>query len=85
MAASNEWTDWHLTPRGWEQGDSKLDFGAQTGRPIPADRVLTVRYSESMGSTYSKMTRGTEETWRAPDAERVEALLAEHGPCPQAI
>jgi hypothetical protein len=26
MAVSNEWTEWHLTPRGWEFGDEKTDF-----------------------------------------------------------
>ena len=23
MSASNEWTEWHLTPRGWERGSEK--------------------------------------------------------------
>lgn len=27
LPLTKEWTEYHLTPRGWEQGSKKLDFG----------------------------------------------------------
>src|SRR5574343_541972 len=36
MAASSEWTEWHLTPRGWVRGSDQRDFaGVTTSRLLP--------------------------------------------------
>lgn len=44
MSLENEWTEWHLTPRGSEAGSTKRShFGpdAEVERRPPSDRVLT--------------------------------------------
>lgn len=78
MSASDEWTEWHLTPTGWQRGTEKEDF-RRTDREPPEDRVLTVRWSEHLGHHFGAMHRAHEETWRSPDAERVATLLTEFG------
>jgi hypothetical protein len=52
MAESDEWEEWHLTPRGWEQGSERVDFKGTTERPVPADRMLTFRWRELMTSRF---------------------------------
>ena len=54
MSASNEWSEYHLTPNGWVEGSEKLDF-SRTERPAPADRVLTVRQHDYLSSSFSKL------------------------------
>jgi hypothetical protein len=81
MAASNEWFEYHLTPRGWEMGSNKTDFAWEQKEP-PPDRVLTIRVSESMSSSFSKLDRGHEELWRSPDGESVAALVKQFGASP---
>jgi hypothetical protein len=82
MAASNEWFEYHLTPRGWELGSNKTDFASEDKDP-PPDRVLTVRLSEYLSSSFSKMDRGHEELWRSPDSERVATLMEQFGSSPR--
>jgi hypothetical protein len=82
MSASNEWTQWHLTPRGWEAGAEKTDFN-RTDRDPPADRVLTVTYKEHVSSSFSAMDATVREEWRSPDAALVAALLNQFGPAPE--
>lgn len=72
MAASDEWWYTHLTPRGWEEGSSKIDFVGETEVPVPSDRVKTVRTSEYMSSVYSKLESKVEVTWASSSPERLE-------------
>lgn len=81
MSASNEWFEYHLTPRGWESGSSKTDFEREEIAP-PADRVLTIRLSEYMSSSFSPLQRSSEEVWRSSDAERVTELVRTFGASP---
>ena len=76
---TNEYTLWHLTPRGWEAGTVKLDT-VRKERPVPSDTVATWRYIERSGSEY---TEGSYEESRSGDAELVERLLKEFGACPE--
>ena len=86
MSASHEWTQWHLTPRGWEPGKSCLDFQSAKGpEDLPADRVLSVTYDEYMGSTFSTVDKTFQETFRSPDTQAVETFLEQHGGCPAII
>ena len=32
MKPSNEWTEWHLTPQGWERGTEKTDLFRDTSK-----------------------------------------------------
>lgn len=84
MAIRKEWTEWHLTPRGWEQGSTRREGRGNDWRDEPADRLLSYQYCEihPSGST-PKIT--TEETWRTKDPaaqEQLEAALAQFGPAP---
>ena len=85
MSASNEWTDWHLTPRGWESGSEKVDVAGVTEKPRPDDAVLTVRWREYLSSIYSKMDRGHVELWRSDNAETIAKLIKEFGDPPHSL
>ena len=83
MAASKEWTEWHLTPRGWERGSEMVDVGNLTEVAPPPDRVLSHKYREIMSSGYSAGTdRYNEEIWRGDDEAQIAKLLKEHGAAP---
>jgi hypothetical protein len=82
MSASHEWTDWHLTPNGWIEGSYQVDFAGVTERPIPPDRVMTVRWDEFLGALQGKMHRTHREQWRSDDAAIVEQLLQKFGEAP---
>jgi hypothetical protein len=86
MSASHEWTEWHLTPRGWEPGKSQLDFQSAKGPDAPpADRVLSVTYDEYMGSIFSAVDKTFNENYRSSNASAVDALLEQYGTCPATI
>lgn len=82
MSASNEWTEWHLTPRGWERGSEKMDgsLGKQLVDP-PVDRVLTMQYFEWSGFG-AKVQKGTNKEWRSDNEEEIQKLLKQFGECP---
>jgi hypothetical protein len=72
----------HLTPNGWVQGSSKIDFAGWTHRDPPPDRLLTVSFREYMSSSFSKMELTAEETKHGSDADILVALQA-HGAEPR--
>lgn len=80
MSASNECFTWHLTPRGWEEGTEKLDFGT-TERPVPADTVLTLEFHERMSSIYSPPERWIEVDVR--NQQEAEDLKRKFGSIPR--
>ena len=82
MSHSNEWTDWHLTPRGWERGSERTDGVGIEEKPIPADRVKTMRWVEEQSSPWSDMYRGLEGQWTSDD-NAVQALIDKFGNCPE--
>ncbi len=82
MAASNEWTDWHLTPKGWERGTEKDDF-KRVDRDPPPDRVLSSCCEEYVASVYSKLERTSSITWRCEDSALIDALLEKFGQPPE--
>jgi hypothetical protein len=84
MAIRKEWTEWHLTPRGWEKGSTRREGRGNDWQDEPADRLLSYQHCEFHGIGEPKIT--TEETWRTKDPaalERLEAALARYGegPC----
>ncbi len=86
MSAMNEWTEWHLTPRGWERGTVKTDTPSSTTvAPPPPDRVLTCRFHEFLGAIGGDVEHWVEEVWAGPDRETVRALLDQHGSCPESL
>lgn len=85
MSASHEWSVWHLTPRGWEQGNWKIDFGGAHKKEPPPDRVLTCCYHEKMSSVFSKMDKYIVEEWRTENKTTVAELLEKYGECPEML
>lgn len=83
MAARREWTEWHLTTRGWERGSMRAQ-GKNNWADEPADRVLSYVCKEEETSA-SGVSRSIEETWRAKTADTVGDLLSQHGPCPETL
>ncbi len=85
MSASNEWTEYHLTPKGWLEGSTRRDFGEQNLKEPPADRVQTYCWSEELSSLYSQMHRGGQIVWEGPDKAAVESLRATFGDPPRRL
>jgi len=73
--------EYHLTPRGWEEGSSKTDFGSDE-KAVPHDRVLTVREMETLSSSFSKMDRGRSVVWKSEEADKIKALTEQFGEWP---
>ena len=86
MSASNEWTEWHLTPGGWVRGTEKTDFKSSTVyKDSPEDRVLTCTFHEKIPSIYSKAHRWVDEDWRSDNEDEVKRLLEQYGACPESL
>lgn len=83
MAASKEWTDYHLSPAGWTTGDRKRDNSMSKG-DIPFDRVLTMRFKEECNG-YGPGHGFQEEVWRSTDHQLVAQLLQQFGPAPKEL
>ena len=75
MSASDEVDEMHLTPGGWVQGSSKIDFAGWTHVDPPSDRLLSVRFREYMSSP---MDLSADETKHGSDAD-ILAALEKHG------
>jgi hypothetical protein len=80
MALSNEWENMHLTPSGWVQGSTKLDFQRSSEyRPVPEDAVLTA-YREVYVGAIGATAQVTENTTKlSSDAELINSLMAKFG------
>ena len=80
-----EWTEWHLTPRGWERGSERRDFAMPLDRDRPTDAVRSVRYTEHPEEVYGGLRTSQEETWTCGDQKRIDALHAQFGQCPTCL
>lgn len=90
MAIRKEWTEWHLTPRGWEQGSTRREGRGNEWRDEPPDRLLSYQHIEIHGSAGQPSTVdpkvitpkisspkiSTEETWRTKDPAALQQLEA---------
>jgi hypothetical protein len=97
MAIRKEWTEWHLTPRGWEQGSTRREGRGNEWRDEPADRLLSFQHIEIHGSAGQPPTIApkvstpkisTEETWRTKDPaalQQLDAALARYGTAPSRL
>lgn len=83
MSFSEEWADWHLTPRGWETGSQRIDGSGTEMRDPPLDRVATYRWNESDSPRNSQ--RWSSTTWESCDHALIAELLAEHGEAPKRL
>lgn len=80
MATRLQWTEWHLTPRGWERGSTRSQ-GKNNWVDDPEDRIISFVRKEDETAA-SAVAHSTEETWRSPSAHNVDELLQKHGKCP---
>ena len=85
MSASHEWTERHLTPRGWEGGSWKIDFGSTHYKEPPPDRVLSCTYHEKLSSVFSQMQKYVDEVWRSDDEAQIKELIEQFGECPESL
>ena len=84
MRSVIEWTDWHLTKRGWTPGTTKIG-ATECTMPAPPDRVCTYRYSESRAAGSPTAIRRTQMRWTVVTVEDYGELFSHFGPCPQEI
>ncbi|HEY3988002.1 MAG TPA: hypothetical protein VGM02_01805 [Acidobacteriaceae bacterium] len=87
MAIRKEWTEWHLTPRGWEQGSTRREGRGNDWRDEPADRLLSYQHIELHSGTGQPRTT-TEETWRTKDPAllaQLDSTLSRHGAVPRQL
>lgn len=85
MAARKEWTEWHLTPRGWERGATRVHGQGNTWIEEPLDRVLSFVYQELETDSSPEVKKWAEETWRSKKAENVDTLIKQYGTCPEKL
>jgi hypothetical protein len=85
MAASKEWTEWHLTPQGWQRGSEKTDFAPATKVQPPEDRVLTCVFRETIASSFGGFSRETDITWSSDDEQKIASLRQQFGDCPERL
>lgn len=82
MAASKEWTEWHLTPNGWIRGTVKTDFTIDVVER-PNDAIATWRYSEEIAYADCPDCK-TNEIWRSNITnEQFISLQVQFGGCSQ--
>jgi hypothetical protein len=82
MSASDEWTQWHLTPR--ERGTEKGNFRC-VDRDEPIDRARTVTYREYQSSGFSSLDKSSDVEWECDDKAKIEALTQQFGPAPSRL
>ncbi|BAZ09089.1 hypothetical protein NIES4071_08950 [Calothrix sp. NIES-4071] len=79
------WTEWHLTPLGWERGNQRQENSTQVKQvEAPLDRVLTCRYHENVTINSVWMQKHTIELWRDSE-ELVDKLIEKFGFCPESL
>jgi hypothetical protein len=84
MSATNEWTEWHLTPKGWKRGTEKEDHATQH-LPVPHDAVCTYRWTEYQSSSFSRVERALDLVSTSKNGAALAALLAQFGQCSERL
>jgi hypothetical protein len=85
MAVRKEWTEWHLTPRGWEKGATRVHGQGNTWVEEPLDRLLSCVYQEIETDTPSDIKKWSEETFRSKKSSEVDEALKKYGVCPERL
>ncbi len=83
MQQRQEYTQRHLTPRGWEIGHEKRDNGIKE-RAIPVDRVFTITWTETCNG-YGPISGGAHVEFGSPTSEEVAVLIAKFGEAERAL
>jgi hypothetical protein len=83
MSFSNEWTEHHLTSRGWESGSERTDGpGIQIKEPSK-DRVMTYKCSEVQNVSHARTHRSGAILWESGYRELIKELLDKFGQPPE--
>jgi hypothetical protein len=77
MAESNEYFDYHLTPVGWVKGSSRVSI--ENIVEIPHDRVLSIRHTSYMRSSWSGSEEVVSVTYGRYDDDLVQNLRNQYG------
>jgi hypothetical protein len=85
MANRKEWTEWHLTPQGWQRGATRVQGQGNTWVEEPTDRVLSFVYQELETDGSSEVEKWAEETWRSKKAVNIDELIRKYGPAPEKL
>lgn len=81
MSGNREWWEFHLTPKGWVKGSEQLQAGAKE-RPVPPDRMLTIRQHEHAPSRFAPPQTWSAIVWRHSDTRAIATLRAQFGEMP---
>ena len=84
MSYSREWTEYHLTPSGWQSGSKRTYFDC-TKKLYPLDRVATERRIKEQTSTDNETKGRTELLWESEDKQLGMRLRAKYGPSPELL
>jgi hypothetical protein len=85
MAASDEWQERHLTPRGWIDGSYRVDGQGRVEVEPPTDRMMTVRYEEIWSLGMHSIKKGSDVMWKSEDQALINELLAKFGEAPKGL
>jgi hypothetical protein len=82
----NEWTEWHLTPRGWERGNEKRE-DSHLDKKVnpPIDRIFTCRYHQNLSTNSIWIQKHTSDVWKTSDRKILAQMLEKFGNCPQSL
>ena len=83
MAASFEWTEWHLTSFGWIRGSEKTDSTSCIVEK-PPEAIASYRYSEEFSSVHSKVdAKSVCLSHASPHLQAaLSEAIAKYGECP---
>ncbi|OKH55273.1 hypothetical protein NIES2101_04735 [Calothrix sp. HK-06] len=82
----NEWTEWHLTPNGWEKGTFSREGNPQLIEVEPPEnRVLTCRYHENITINSTWLQKHIIEIWRDSGCKIIDELLEKFAGCPESL
>jgi hypothetical protein len=84
VSFSREWTEYHLTPTGWQTGSKRTNFDC-TKRLHPLDRVATERRVKEQTSVDKDIKSRIELLWESEDKQIVGILRAKYGPSPESL
>ncbi|AFY99678.1 hypothetical protein [Calothrix sp. PCC 6303] len=82
----SQWTEWHLTTKGWQRGSQLHESDDEIREiEIALDRVLTCRYHENVTINSIWMQKHINEIWKDSDQKIVDEMLEKFGDCPQML
>ncbi len=80
---SKEWFEYHLTPGGWIEGTKSIDFSSIIEKPIPKDRVISIRGHEELTHVRSKPYCCVSVIWKSENDGQVKVLVEKFGKLPK--